>query len=381
MNIFRKKTILAGDAEARGATDSINALRASLAEGAAQQELAAKRLAGLSDAITRLDASRREAARLSADNERLTKALRETEIRFDAKAAWAQEQSGKYVAVKAERDGLRRDLERADARAATAEEARDTLQAASTAQAIERDALQTKLSAAEERAELAELARAKLAEQNSARAARLKAVDITLSETTASVEALSARLADKTAELDGAQSALRDLRGEHAATKEKLIEALNALQSAEYRLSSADSAHTDAMARRSDAITALRRQVEQLTSELRIKDGMGDRYAKDLGTLRTQLTEARERADALELRLREAGGAEHRQAGALAQAKIDYDQLSEKFSDALRDIEALRKVNQMQRKTLERYAEVGGRPAPKSATSPEAVRPVRVVKG
>ena len=380
MNIFRKRTILAGDADALAATDSIDALRASLTEGAAQQELAARRLAGLSDAIARLDASRREAARLSGENERLAKTLRDTKTQLQAKAAWATEQSSKFTAVKTERDGLRRDLDAAQARAAQAAEQLDAARAESDARDTDLDALRTQLKAQTERADIAELARARLSDTDAKRAAAHKVQALKLAETTRSVEELTARLADKTGAAESAAAELRDLRGEHAATKEKLIEALNALQSVEYQMQSAGAAHAEALARRSDEITALRRQVEQQSAELRIKGGTAAHYDKDLAALRAELGEARERADALDARLRDAGALEARHATALAQSKIDYDQLAEKFSDALRDIEALRKVNAMQRKTLERYAEVGGGAAPRSTTSPEPVRPVRVVK-
>ena len=381
MNIFRKKTILAGEGDASHATDSIDALRASLSEGAAQQELAAKRLAGLSDAIARLDASRREAARLSEEKIRLEKSLKDTKTQFDAKSAWAAEQSAKLVTIKAERDQLRVDLDEARAARAKAVETLDTAQTNTAGQASEIAALRAQLTAQTERAELAELARTRAAESNAKHAAALKAKSLELTETTRAVEALSAQLSDKTAASETANAALRDLRGEHSASKEKLIEALNALQSAEYRLSSEAQAHSHAMARRADEITALRRQVEQLSAELRIQSGMGEQYGRDLSGLRAELGAERERSAALEVRLRDATGTESQQAGALAQAKIDYDQLAEKFSDAVRDIEALRKVNAMQRKTLERYAEVGGAAAPRSATSGEPVRPVRVITG
>ena len=380
MGIFRKKTILAGEQDASAATDSIDALRASLAEGAAQQELAAKRLAGLSDAITRLDASRREATRLNGEVGRLSRALKESETKFEAKSAWAAEQSSKYAAVKAERDELRRDLDAAQGEAAKAREALDVSRADGAGQAAELDAVRARLTAETERAELAELAKAKLSEADAKRSATLKAQSHRIAELTKAGEDMTARLAEKTSAAEDASTALRELRGEHAGTKEKLIEALNTLQSVEYQMQAQGSAHQEAMARRSDEITALRRQVEQLSAELRIKDGMGEHYDRDMATLRGELQAERERGASIAARLRDATDTEGRQAGALAQAKLDYDQLAEKFSDALRDIEALRKVNLMQRKTLERYAEVGGAPAPKSHVSPEPVRPVRVVK-
>ncbi len=381
MNIFRKKTILAGDQDASLATDSIDALRASLADGAAQQELAAKRLAGLSDAIARLDASRREATRLKDETDRLSAELKTVTGRLEAKTAWADEQSSKYTAIKAERDTLRGDLENAKERAAKSQEALEGVKTAQTEQMAEIQTLRTRLKTETERAELAELARARTVEQDAKRSAAFKAQAIKLAETTRASEDLSARLADKTAAVETIEAALRDLRVEHSGTKEKLIDALNALQSAEYKMHSTETAHAEAIARRSDEITALRRQIEQLSAELRIKDGVGQHYDRDLAKLRADLSSERERADALENRLRDASGVEERQASALAKSKIDYDQLAEKFSDALRDIEALRKVNLMQRKTLERYAEVGGAAAPKTHTSPEPVRPVRVVKG
>ncbi len=380
MKIFRKQPSLAGEQDASAASDSIAALSSALTEGAAQQEIAARRLAGLSDTIARLDASRREAKRLDAEVTRLTATLSEVERKFSAKSAWAAEQSAKYLNVKSERDELRQELEAAKAARAQLADKHTALSQDHATLELELSSTRAQRDAAAQKAELAEMAKAKLAETDAKRASAMKAQAHRITELSSATEDLTARLADKTGAHDQSLTSLRELRTEHAQTKEKLIEGLNALQTAEYQLTQKDAAHQDAMSRRADEVTALRRQVEQLSAELRIKDGMGEHYGRDLGELRTALQAERERVGATEARLRDASDTETRQASALAQAKIDYDGLAEKFSDALRDIEALRKVNQMQRKTLERYAELGAAPQGRGTGAVDPARPVRIVQ-
>ncbi|MGB6230347.1 MAG: hypothetical protein WBF53_09510 [Litorimonas sp.] len=367
--------------DANHADKTIHALAEALSEGAVRQEVAARRLSGLSETISRLEGSRREADRLALEADRLRDALQAAETRVNEQTAWASEQGAKYAAVKAERDDLRRQLE-----AVTADHAKasDALMAMENEYGTLKDDmadLRANLRAESERADMAELSKAKLAEAGAERAATLSAQSHRLSALQRENEDLSARLSDKINMSETAQTALRELRTEQAATKEQLIEVQNALQAAEYRLSRQEETHEEAGSRRSDEITTLRRQVEQLTAELRIKNATAAQLDRDISSMLVELQTVRERADRNESRLRESASTEARQAQALARAKMDFDALSDKYTESLREIEQLRKVNQMQRDKLERYAQVGSAPAPRSINSPEPVRPVRVVTG
>lgn len=379
MALFKRKEDEQAKPVAGPTTQSFAEIISTLTQGAAQQELAAKRLSGLTDQILDLEAGRREAERLEVQVRRLTDELEQLEVKTQSQTAWAAEQSAKYKSIKEERDIIRRDL---DEMTVKREKAQDTIKGHE--QSIE--ALSTEVSLIKdqevrqrERAELVEHERARLSETIAKRETQITSQATKITELERSVDDLTARLSEKSAKSEASSVSLREARIEQTALKEKLIEAMNALQSAEYRISREDRSHKDILRRREEEAAALRRQIEKTEADLAVKTAMGEDYDRDMSEMRRTLQSETERAATMEARLKEATEAEDQLAAQLAQATLDFDKLSAKFSDALLDIEALRKVNLMQKKTLDRYAEIGGVPQPKTHVSPEPTRPIRIV--
>lgn len=362
----------AGADDITAAQDTVQAIAAALKSGADAQDLAVKRLSGLTKVMTKMDASVRHATRLESETERLNADLVKTRAELDKKRAWAQEQGAKLATVQKDRDALRREVETAKAeltqakdRAAVARETEVTLRR-------ETDSLTRELTQRTERLE--ELARTQqrlqdeLAQANTAVSARTHKTR----ELDNAVEELTVRLDEKTKSADAAIAALRDLRLDHHAAKEQLVAATARLQSTEYEQKSQKSLHEDTLKRRADEILALKTQIEQLTTQLRIKDTMGEHFDEETSGLRQALETERERNSVNEQRIRNQAETENRQSRALAKSKTEFDALNAKFVDAMKDLEALRQVARVQAQKLERYAELNKAPAPKRDYAPVA---------
>ena len=113
------------------------------------------------------------------------------------------------------------------------------------------------------------------------------------------VEELTVRLDEKTKSSDAAIAALRDLRLDHHAAKEHLVSANARLQSIEHDQTSQKSLYEDTIKRRADEILALKTQIEQLTTQLRIKDTMEQHFDEESSGLRQALETERERNSCL----------------------------------------------------------------------------------
>jgi len=184
------------------------------------------------------------------------------------------------------------------------------------------------------------------------------------------VEEFTLRLDEKTKSADASLSALRDLRLDHHAAKEQLVATNSRLQSAEYEQASQKNLFEDTLKRRADEILALKTQIEQLTTQLRIKDTMGSHFDDETAGLRQALETERERNGVNEQRLRNQAETEARQSRALAQAKAEFDALNSKFVEAMKDLDTFRQINRVQSQKLENYAQLNSAPAPKRDYAP-----------
>jgi len=109
------------------------------------------------------------------------------------------------------------------------------------------------------------------------------------------VEELTVRLDEKTKSSDASLAALRDLRLDFHAAKERLVAANSQLQSVEYEQTSQKNLYDDRLKRRADEILALKTQIEQLSTQLRIKDTMDSHFDEETSGLRQALETERER--------------------------------------------------------------------------------------
>jgi len=284
---------------------------------------------------------------------------------LDKKRAWAQEQTAKLATVQKERDKLRAELKESKSEISARTEREAGLRESEIKLRRETDSLGKELNQRTDRLEELVLTQSRVQDELAQANGQISSQKHKIRELQNSVEELTVRLDDKTKAADASLAALRDLRLDHHATKEQLVSASSRLQSTEYEQSSQKALFEDTLKRRADEILALKTQIEQITTQLRIKDTMGSHFDEETAGLRQALETERERNSANEQRLRNQAETEARQSRALAQAKAEFDALNSKFVDAMKDLDSFRQLNRVQSQKLENYAQLNSVPAPK----------------
>ncbi len=370
MRMFRKETPQFGADDVKATQDVVSEITAALKTGAEQQDIAAKRLNSLTKAMGKMDANVRQSARLQAEVGRLETETKSLKIDLDKKRAWAQEQSAKLASVQKERDRLRSELEGAKSEISARSERESGLRESEMKLTREVEVRTRELNQRTDRLEDLALTQQRLQEELAEANSAVSTKNHKCRELQNTAEELTLRLSEKTKSADASLSALRDLRLDHHAVKEQFVSANSRLQSTEYEQSSQKTLFEDALKRRADEILALKTQIEQLTTQLRIKDTMGSHFDDETAGLRQALETERERNAVNEQRLRNQAETEARQSRALGKAKSEFDLLSAKFVDAMKDLDSSRQFNRVQSQKLENYAQLNNVPAPKREYRP-----------
>lgn len=370
MRLFKKDAPQFGAEDVRATQDVVQAITDALKTGAEQQDIAAKRLGALTKSMTKMDANVRQAARLQAETERLGAEVKTVRADLDKKRAWAQEQTAKLATVQKERDKLRTELDGTKSELSARTERESGLRESEVKLRRENDSLTKQLNKRTDRLEELVLTQQRLQDELAQATGQISSQNHKMREMQNAVEEFTLRLDEKTKSADASLSALRDLRLDHHAAKEQLVATNSRLQSAEYDQASQKTLFEDTLKRRADEILALKTQIEQLTTQLRIKDTMGNHFDEETAGLRQALETERERNSVNEQRLRNQAETEARQSRALAQAKGEFDALNSKFVDAMKDLDTFRQINRVQSQKLENYAQLNNAPAPKRDYAP-----------
>lgn len=370
MRLFKKDAPQFGAEDVRATQDVVQAITDALKTGAEQQDLAAKRLGALTKSMTKMDANVRQAARLQAETVRLDAEVKTVRADLDKNRAWAQEQTAKLATVQKERDKLRTELDSTKSELSARSERETGLRESEIKLRREVDSLTKQLNKRTDRLEELVLTQQRVQDELAQATGQISSQNHKMRELQNAVEEFTLRLDEKTKSADASLSALRDLRLDHHAAKEKLVSTNSRLQSAEYEQDSQKALFDDTLKRRADEILALKTQIEQLTTQLRIKDTMGNHFDEETAGLRQALETERERNSVNEQRLRNQAESEARQSRALAQAKGEFDALNSKFVDAMKDLDTFRQINRVQSQKLENYAQLNSAPAPKRDYAP-----------
>ncbi len=361
-----------GTAEAedvRDVQDTVQTITAALKSGADAQGLAAKRLASLDKVMAKMDATVRHATRLEVETDRLNTELTKLRSEIDKNRAWDQEQSAKLATLIKDRDGLRREVDTQKTVISQAKDRETTLRESEIGLRRETDGLARELAKRTGRLEEIVSVQQRLQDDLTQANSTISAKTHKTRELQNAVEELTVRLEEKTKSSDAAIAALRDLRLDHHAAKEQLVSANARLQSVEHDQSSQKSLYEDTIKRRADEILALKTQIEQLSTQLRIKGSMEQHFDEESSGLRQTLETERERNTVNEQRIRNQAEAETRQSRALEQAKSEFEALNEKFVEAMKELDTIRQINRVQAQKLERYADLNKAPAPKRERS------------
>ena len=370
MRLFKKDMTQFGTDDVKASQDVVQSISLALKNGAEQQDLATKRLADLAKTMNKMDANVRQGKRLQGEVERMDAELTTLREELEKKRAWAQEQSAKLATVQKERDKLRGQLENSKSEISARSERESGLRESEYQLRREGEALNKELTQRTVRLEELVLTQQRIQDDLAQATGLASSQKHKIRELENAVEEFTMRLDEKTKAADASLAALRDLRLDHHAAKEQLVAVNSKLQSSEYEQASQKNTFDETLKRRADEILALKSQIEQLTTQLRIKDTMGNHFDDETAGLRRALDTERERNRVNEQRLQNQAETEGRQARALARAKEEFDTLNAKFVDAMKDLDTFRQVNSVQSKQLENYAQLNKTPMPKRDYAP-----------
>jgi len=356
------------------ARESVNFLTNEFKTASDQQQLAAKRMASLNKTIAKMEVGLRHLGRLEAENASLSTELGTVRKKLEQKTSWASEQENKLVNLERQHGEIRQKFELAKADIAQRRDRESAEHEKLIQQGRDIESLSGQLNQKDERLSAMQLANQNLQDEVAEQTASLSSENHRAIELQKSNEELTSRLERKTKENDTSTVELKNLRLDFNDMKAKFFEASGALENSKYDLKTQKNVYEDTLKRRDDETLALKSRIEQLNTQVRIKDNMSTHFDEEIITLRTQLETERERNDRNELRFRGKADELERNARAMARSKVEYENLNAKFSAAMEDIETLRKINQVQKQKLERYAAIGGVSVGQSMIAAEAAR-------
>jgi len=369
VNIERRS--MAGSANSQDleqARGYVTTVAAELKSSAEQQQAALRRVNTLGDTISKLEVELSAMARLQAENKALGVEGGKLKKELSEKTAWASEQEGKLVNLERQHKKTRSDLEAAQAELSARKDSQASSQEKLTEVLTHSSQLKSQLAERSETLSAAQNIIKGLEADIAKQAGTLAAQDRKVLELQKSADALGTKLSSKTQAYDSAITDLKTLRTEFENLKTKYFETNGALDNANYDIQAQKKVFEDSLQRRDDENQAMKARLDQMNTQLRIKDNMGGHAEQEISTLRTTLENERARHDSNERSFREKSLEAERNAQALARAKSEYDLLNEKFSTAMEDIETLRRMNAVQQQKLEQYAAVGGVYAGQSLT-------------
>ena len=362
----------ANSEDIQSARNSVQFLANEFKSTADQQQVAAKRMAALNRTLAKMESGLRQLPRLEGQNTALSNELTDVRKKLEQKSSWALEQENKLIMLERRHNEMQQLLESAKADIAKGKDrhAADNDKLIQQERYIEN--LASKMSQSDESMSFLEISNQNLQDEVAKQAAEISSKSHRVLELQKNLEELSLRLDRKTKENDTSTAELKELRSNFNEIKTKYFETSGALENAKYDIRTQKNVFEETVKRRDDESLALKSRIEQLNTQLRIKDNMSSHFDEEVIALRSQLENERERNDRNELRFRGKADEVERNARALARAKVEYETLNAKFVAAMEDVETLRKINQVQRQKLERYAAIGGVSVGQSMIAAEA---------
>lgn len=331
-----------------------------LQESHARQQAATKRVTSLNSLISKMELDIKQLRRLEIENKDMSRTVLDLESKLAQKASWASELDSKLNDLERRHSDTREKLELARANlAANADEA-----ASQDAKIIEQDrtirtlTIRSETSEDKQRfsSETVEKLRDTLEEQSSELAQRTRETV----ELQNSLEELTTKYERKSKQSDATLVELKNLRLDFNEMKAKHVETTGNLENTKYDLRTQKTVFDDTIKRREEENLALKTRIDQLETQVRIKENMASHLDQEFITLRNELANERERTQTLEDRLSQKSEEVERGSAALVKSKIEFDELNAKFAATLEDFETMRRINQLQREKLERYASIGG---------------------
>ncbi len=333
---------------------------AQLQESHLRQQAASKRASSLTGLISKMELDIKQLRRLELENRSLSRNVLDLESKLAQKASWASELDSKLNDLERRHAETR---ERLEVSRAALSAGQDNA-VAQDSKIVEQDRIIRGLKARSETSEdknmhaehTIEKLRATLEAQSTDLAKRTRESV----ELKSSLEELTTKYERKSKQSDATLVELKNLRLDFNEMKAKHVEIMGNWENTKYDLRTQKTAFDDTIKRREEENLALKTRIDQLETQVRIKENMASHLDQEFITLRSELANERERTETLEARLHQKSDEVERTNSSLVKSKIEFEDLNAKFAATLEDFETMRRINQLQREKLERYASIGG---------------------
>lgn len=350
----------ASNEDIQSARESVDFLAGELKTSAEQQNLAAKKMSSLNKTISKMEIGLRHVERLEKENSKQSIEVENLRLKLEQKTNWALEQESKLISLERQHNEMRQQFESAKTEIAQRKDRESTEHEKLIHQGRNLERTSSELNKKVEMFSTLQIENQNLQDKVSRQTAELASQSHQLLELQKNLEETTSRLERKTKESDTSSVELKNLKIASNDMKSKFFEASASLENAKYAINTQKNVFEDTLKRRDDEIFAFKARIEQLNTQVRIKDNMSKHFDEEIITLRSKLENERERNDRNEQRFRGKADEVERNARALSQSKLEYENLNAKFSAAVQDMDILRKINQVQKQKLERYAAIGG---------------------
>jgi chromosome segregation ATPase len=348
------------NAEIKRARAAFEAMAEELAVSQSKQESAQSRMSTLRDVIGKMELDLNSLRRVEHENRLLKNSERDFQTKLAQKTSWARELDSKLSDLERRHGETLETLKAAQADLATSRDRESDQES----QIVDKDKLIRTLTAraesGDDRIRHANQSAEKLRDAMDEISSQLAQRNREVVELTNALEALESKYETKTKTFDASSVELKNLRLDYDELKNKHIETSGRLESFQYDMRTQKGIFDDSIKRREEENLALKTRIDQLETQVRIKENMSSHLDQEFISLRNELLSERDRATSLEQRLMQKSEEIERTSSALAKSKIEFQELNSKFAATLEDFETMRRINQSQREKLERYASIGG---------------------
>lgn len=339
---------------------SMEEFASDLRDSAARQQSAIKRITTLNSAISKMELDLKSLRRVQADNRNLGKQVSELESKLSQKTSWANELDAKLNDIERRHSETRSQLEEAKGSLAAGRDQESALLAQNASNERTIRALTAKFQTAEDKIGHNDNRMEKMQDRLDTQNAELAQRERQLVELRNTLDELSEKYASKSSQSDQSTVELKNLRADYADLKAKHVEMSGQLENVRYDLQTQKNLNDDSIQRRDEENLALKTRIDQLDTQVRIKENMATHLDQEFISLRNALVNERDRAEALDDRLRLKSEEFDQATKSLHSTKTEYEKLNTKFATTLEDFEMLRKINQQMREKLEKYALISG---------------------
>lgn len=164
---------------------------------------------------------------------------------------------------------------------------------------------------------------------------------------------------------------LNALKIRYAEVNENHIDMQARLETAKFEARSVQNQHADSLRRREEENLSLKNRISHLEGQLRIKDSAKIQAEREITEVQHSLRLAVMRADQAEKLSREVSREAEASASNVISSQSDYDALNAKFIAALDDIATLKKLTEIQKSKLMKYAAVDNSPTLETDMKPQ----------